>query len=759
LDNGWYNNSILTPSVLGFNNEFNLFFQKLTPKNSTKNNLSLVANFSNLSTSFYQYYENNDRVRLYNFSYGFGNEKLAIGFGYNFWKISNPNIDKQNFYTVGFSYRPLKFFAFDYGFSKSLKSNKELNYGAIGIRPFSTDILTLFADGSIIKDRKDWSYGISSNFIDGIKLIASFNSNHFINLGIALELNNFGISTSYKSNSDNYNKLTTFRIGSFHANSILNKIEEKYSNNFVKYDFNNTIKYQKYILFDNSYTLLNLLNEFEKIKNDPTIKGILINTSGLQANREFLWELREKLLELRENGKKILVYIDNANIDIYYFATGADKIIMDPQGMLSITGFAAGRSYYKNMLDKIGLGIDELRFFKYKSAVENYSRDKQSEADSIQRYRMIEVFYNVYKSDITKARNFKPEQWDSLVNKYIYYLPSFALENNLVDKIARWSEIEDEKELFNGKPQFKNISISQNTTTWGKKKKIAIVYAIGACSMDDGITARNLVNDIKAVMTDDNIDAVILRVDSPGGDPLASDLIAEVIRKYKHKKPVIISQGTVAASGGYWLSMYGTKIVASPLTITGSIGVISAWIYDNGLKEKLGITTSKMKIGKFADMNFPFTLPILPIGIPDRALTIEERQQMETGIKIMYKDFVTKVANGRDLDFNYVEPIAQGRIWMGEDAKNIKLVDEIGGLEKSIKIAKELANISSNEEVTIIEMPKERLFNIDIMSFIGFKSYNNLEKYFLLSKLVQEINNKPSTILPLDLYFDYILSN
>ena len=744
----WNSNNIFLPSVNSFNNENNFFFSFYKNKGE-KYNYSLRLDLQSSSFSYYQLYQN--KLQLYNVSTGFGDKDFSFGVGYTFWKGEKQLYQKENFYTLSTTLRPLKYFSVSYGINSTFKDKNNSSYGEVGIRPFGNDILSVFADGEIYKSDKSWSYGISSNLIQGMTFYASYNSKHYVSLGLSLQLNNLGIFSSYASHSGDNITSNSIRLGTYHSNKIIQYIEKETVNKYYKYELNRNINYQRYQFFDNSYTLLGLLKEFEAIKNDISIKGIVINTSAMYANREMIWELREKLKELKDNGKKIIIYIDNANIDIYYFATVADKIVMDPQGMLSITGFVTGRSYYKNMLDKIGLGFDELRFFEYKSAVETISRTRHSTADSIQRFRMIEVFYETYKKDICAARNIKTEQWDTLVNKYIYYLPKLALENNLVDVIARWSELQDNKELFEEKPTIGKFFLTKEDNQWSKKKKIAIVYAIGACAMDEGITARRLVNDMKQVMTDDDIVAVILRVDSPGGDPLASDLIAEIIRKYKDKKPVVISQGMVAASGGYWLSMYGTKIVASPLTITGSIGVISGWVYDNGIKDKLGITTSKVQIGKFADMGYPFILPILPIGIPDRKLTQEERKQMEEGIKIMYKDFVDKVAKGRNLKFDEVEPNAQGRIWMGEDAKNIKLVDEIGSLQFSINLAKKLSKISDDEEIVLIEFPKPGLFNFQISELLGIKSYitnNHIVNYF---KDIQY----PKAVLPLDLYLEY----
>ena len=285
---------------------------------------------------------------------------------------------------------------------------------------------------------------------------------------------------------------------------------------------------------------------------------------------------------------------------------------------------------------------------------------------------------------------------------------------------------------------------------WGERPKIAIIYALGACAMDDGITARNLVKDVEAVTNDTRVKAVVLRVDSPGGDGMASDYIAEALRKCKEKKPVIISQGYVAASGGYWLSMYGDTIVAAPNTITGSIGVIAGWAYNKGFKDTLGMTTDHVKVGKHADLGFGMTLPLIGVSLPDRDFTPDERSRLETEIKTMYKEFVTKVASGRKKQFDEIEPIAQGRVWSGYDGKENGLVDILGGLETAIQIARDRAGICPKADVEIVELPEKGWF--DMSGFMPKLLPFSVEDDPVLKhlKFRLEHNGQPMPIMPMD---------
>jgi protease-4 len=287
---------------------------------------------------------------------------------------------------------------------------------------------------------------------------------------------------------------------------------------------------------------------------------------------------------------------------------------------------------------------------------------------------------------------------------------------------------------------------------WGEPPRIALIYALGVCAMDEGIKARSLVNDVEAAANDSRIKAIVLRVDSPGGDGMASDYIAEAMKRAKSKKPVIVSQGYVAGSGGYWLSMYADTIVAAPSTITGSIGVIGGWMYNKDLKEKLGFSTDHVQVGTHADLGFGFKLPFVGGGLPDRNLTEQERSVAERAIKTYYADFVKKVAEGRNTTSEKIEPLAQGRFYSGTEGKNVGLVDVLGGLEDAIRIARQKARISDDQEVTIVEMPRPGLFDFSglLPRLLGVEQPAPEDPLMGQLKFRLEHNGEPLPIMPLD---------
>jgi protease-4 len=443
-------------------------------------------------------------------------------------------------------------------------------------------------------------------------------------------------------------------------------------------------------------------------------------------------------------------------MDEYHFASIADKIVLDPMGTISLNGYIMGRTFFKGTLDMLGLSFRELRYFKYKSAAESYAREDFSEADREQRQKLINNNYDLAQREICEGRNFTPSYFDKLVDSTFMFLPDDAVKLKLVDTLARWSDIGDiiKKYERENKSLISANSLEEFNVPddyWGSKPKIAVIYAIGGTSMDDGIKARNLVKYVEAAMNSGNVKAIVLRVDSPGGDALASDLIAEVLRKGKGKKPIIVSQGYVAASGGYWLSMFADTIVAAPNTVTGSVGVIGSFMFNKTLKQDLGLSVDHVQKGKFADLGFGATLPLIGISLPDRDFTEEELKMAETGIKTLYKGFVEKVALGRKKSFDDIEKIAQGRVWSGSDGLKNGLVDVLGGLDAAIKIALQKTNLT-NSEYEIIEMPEPEWF--DLNSFLP--SFLRIEQKIVEDPFIRDLkfrlqyNGIPMPLLPLE---------
>ena len=698
----------------------------------------------------------------YRISLAAGDRTLSTGISYG-WTISNnPALDKSSLLTLGTLYRPVRYVSAGVTYVSALNTKGYVLTGDVAGRPLGNELVTIFADYILHRtpqlNQNMWSAGVAVEAMPGIRITGRYFNTDAFTLGVQFSLGNLGVETQAHYDGSQKYAYNSYgiRLGAYDRNIFTAYFHSQ--DKFVEINQPGRIDYQRYVLFDNTQVLSDLLNTIDAAKNDPSIAGIAINTSGMEANREKLWELREKLKDFKTGGKKVFIFIDRGDIDLYHFASIADKIVMDPFGAMILEGYLMGRTFLKGTLEKIGIGFDEWRFFKYKSADESISRDKMSDADREQRQKLIDDWYTIAKSDICEARHLTSEHFDKLINEEVIFLPQQAVEQGLVDSLGRWEVV---KELVKKETRSEGSFVSARSLEkfnlpydnhWGEPPRIAVIYALGACAMDEGITARRLVNDVEAAVDDSRVKAIVLRVDSPGGDAMASDYIAEAMKKAKGKKPVIVSQGFVAASGGYWLSMYGDTIVAAPGTITGSIGVIGGWFYNKGIKEAFGMSTDFVKVGAHADFGFGMTLPLIGVTIPDRNLTIDERARVESTMRALYKDFVEKVSLGRKKKTDEIEPIAQGRVWSGLDGKQNGLVDVLGGLETAINIVKERAGISKDQDITIIEMPRKGLidFGMFMPKLFGIAVKSASDPTVELLKFRLQHNGEPLPMLQME---------
>ncbi|MDP4114669.1 MAG: S49 family peptidase [Bacteroidota bacterium] len=734
---------------------------------STVTGLDMLLNFSskggnkafyaavpNFGFSVFHQAVNGLAVNDFRLSTGFGSGTISMGLAYGWSSGEKTAFNRADVFSAGLLTRPFKYFSL--GFWGNFSSVNDEGIVDAAIRPFGNEFVSFFADYAFrkneIPNENKWSAGATIEVFNGIRITGRYFENKAFTLGTEISLGRIGISSQEYFNTDGKYDVNSYgiRLGSLDR-TIFKAPDSKY----ISYSLNGDIKYQRFKWFDNSNTLLNLLDQIRSAKDDNSISGIVINTSGLSINQEQAWELRKELSDFKSKGKHVVIYIDRANITLYHFASVADKIILDPLGGISLEGYAMSRTFYKDMLEKLGIGFREFRYFKYKSAVENFTRNEMSPADKEQRKALVEGYYNTAKYDICANRNISHSDFDSLTNS-LYMVPGEALKNKLIDTIARFTDLNDIVNKFeNDNKSFisgNNLDcyLLPKDNYWGKKPEIAVIYAIGECAMDQGINARSLINYVNKAVNDNNVKAIVFRVDSPGGDALASDLVADALKKAKGKKPVIVTQGYVAGSGGYWLSMYGDTIMAAPNTITGSIGVIGAWYYEKGLKDKLGLNIDNVKIGRHADLGVAYVLPILNLAIaPYRDFTQDELNQQERTIKNFYSDFVSKVSLGRHKSYEAIDSIAQGRVWTGLTGKNIGLVDIIGNLNDAVKLA-EVKTGLKKEDYNLIEMPEPGLINFNsfLPKFINTEFIYNSEMDFLMFRLKN--NGVIMPIMPLD---------
>ncbi len=468
--------------------------------------------------------------------------------------------------------------------------------------------------------------------------------------------------------------------------------------------------------------LNDLVKSIRYAAEDEKIKGIYLNLSISPNSYATLEEVRDALLDFKKSKKFIVAYGEVMEEHSYYLASVADKIYLNPSGELLINGFSYSEPYLKNMFEKIGVEPILIRHGKYKSAGEPLIADKMSEENKHQ----IEVYaggiYDHFIDNVAKSRKKTFAQVKEISNKLLIQCPEDALKQGMIDKIVYEDEVMDElKKLTNTKEKDKLSFVNpgayaktaKDKSNITSKNKVAVIYATGDIvsgeSDNETCGSATLAESISKARKDSAVKVIILRVNSPGGSALASDVIWREIELAKKSKPVIASFGAVAASGGYYIAASANSIVAEPNTVTGSIGVFGLLFNAQKLlTDKLGINFQTVKSGQYSD-----------IGSPDRPMTADEREIIQKGVDRIYNDFVLRVANGRKLEIAKVDSIAQGRVWTGTDAKNLGLVDEIGGMDKALEVALKAAKIT---DYRIVNYPEQKSPFENILKNMGDKA-------------------------------------
>ena len=497
---------------------------------------------------------------------------------------------------------------------------------------------------------------------------------------------------------------------------------------------------------DPSVGLNTILESLHKAKEDKNIKGIYMELSTINSGIATVEEIRNALLDFKKSGKTIISYSEVYTQKSYYLASVADKIYMNPQGAMELKGLAAEIMFYKGLLDKIEVETQVIRHGRFKSAVEPFILDKMSNDNRLQTRGFMQSIWNFMLNNIASSRKLNFDELNTLTNNFSIREPEDAIKYKLIDKLVYKDEVLEELKKLTGvtkkedNPQLISLSKYSKGPSLEKKSlkdaQIAIIYASGEIESGEGasdkIGSETVSKAIREARLNDKIKAIVLRVNSPGGSALASEVIWREAELANKVKPVVVSMGDVAASGGYYISAASRKIFASPNTITGSIGVFGLiFNAQKMLNNKLGITIDTVKTNRLSDF-----------GSMSRALTAEEKQIFQQGVEKVYDTFTKRVADGRKMKQANVDSIGQGRVWSGVEAKNIGLIDEFGGLNDAIAAAAKMANIS---KYRTIELPKQKDPFTEILSELG----NEAETKYLNYKLGDEAKyfNKAQELL------------
>ena len=450
--------------------------------------------------------------------------------------------------------------------------------------------------------------------------------------------------------------------------------------------------------YQSSIGLDDILTCIKSAAKDPKIKGIYINTGSVSAAPATLKEIHDALVEFKESGKFIYAYSDSYTQGAYYLSSIADNVTMSSTGIIEFKGIALQVMFYKGLLDKLDVDMQVIRHGKFKSAVEPYLMDKMSEANREQMTLLANTLWNTMLEDMAKSRNIDKDQLNQIADGLFIGTADKAVESKLVDKTCYKSDVAQDLKQLVGVTEDKDLHLATlseyrkavKTETNAAKDEIAVIYAVGQItggkSVDDSMGSETMVKLIKEAYSSDKVKAIVLRVNSPGGDGTASDIIwHEIEQAKKASKVVVTSMGDYAASGGYYISCNSDYIIAQPNTLTGSIGVFGMIpSFQRALKNKLGVTVDGVTTNKHSDAVRTM-----------RPLNAEETAVFQEFIDGFYDVFTQRVADGRGMEQSAVDEIGQGRVWAGADALEIGLVDALGNIDDAVAKAAELAKLDS----------------------------------------------------------------
>ena len=496
-----------------------------------------------------------------------------------------------------------------------------------------------------------------------------------------------------------------------------------------------------------TYGLDDILTSIQKAKDNENIKGIYLQAGMMEASFASLEEIRHALKDFKESGKFIVAYGDTYTQGMYYLASVADKVIVNPQGSIAWQGLASQTIFFKDLLEKVGVEMEIFKVGTYKSAVEPFIATEMSDANREQITAFLTSIWGRLLEDISESRSIPTDDLNRYAEEFAMLSPAETyIANGLADTLMYKDGVLAYLKEMSGREADESLrtlsvedmkNVKRNVPLDKSGNIIAVYYAYGGIddtsSPEEGIDSEKVIKDLRLLREDETIQAVVFRVNSPGGSAYGSEQIWREVVLLKEKKPVIVSMGDYAASGGYYISCAADCIVADPTTLTGSIGIFGMFPNMEGLlTDKLGLHFNVVKTNKFADM-----------GDMTRPFNNEEKAAMQNFINQGYKLFVQRCADGRGMSVEAIEKIAEGRVWTGATAKELGLVDELGGLDKAIDIAAEKAGV---EAYSIINYPSQSGFFSTLMdegkdNYINGKMMDALGETYHYLRFVESLKD------------------
>lgn len=500
-----------------------------------------------------------------------------------------------------------------------------------------------------------------------------------------------------------------------------------------------------------SYGIDDILSSIRKAKDNENIKGIYLQAGALATSYASLQEIRNALLDFKESGKFIIAYADNYTQGLYYLSSVADRLLLNPKGMIEWKGLGASSLFYKGLLEKVGVEMQIFKVGTYKSAVEPYIATEMSAANREQMDAFLHSVWGQIISGVSVSRNLPADSLNVYADRMLMFHPAEeSVRCGLADTLVYRDDVRGYLKQWMGMDKDDDlcvlslddmIRVRSNDTKAKNGNVIAVYYASGeivdaGSSVDsyNKIVGTTVVKDLRKLKEDDQVKAVVLRVNSPGGSAFASEQIWHAVKALREEKPVIVSMGDYAASGGYYLSCAADTIVAEPMTLTGSIGIFGMVPNMKGLADKVGLSYDVAKTNKFADL-----------GNVMRPLNDEEKALMQMMVNQGYDTFLSRCAEGRHTTKEAIAKVAEGRVWTGEMAKELGLVDELGGIDKALKIAEAKAGV---DNYTLVAYPEqmgmwESLLEVSPANYIESKLLKDrLGDYYQSFDLLRNLREK-----------------
>ena len=500
-----------------------------------------------------------------------------------------------------------------------------------------------------------------------------------------------------------------------------------------------------------SYGIDDILSSIRKAKDNENIKGIYLQAGALATSYASLQEIRNALLDFKESGKFIIAYADNYTQGLYYLSSVADRLLLNPKGMIEWKGLGASSLFYKGLLEKVGVEMQIFKVGTYKSAVEPYIATEMSAANREQMDAFLHSVWGQIISGVSVSRNLPADSLNVYADRMLMFHPAEeSVRCGLADTLVYRDDVRGYLKQWMGMDKDDDlcvlslddmIRVRSNDTKAKNGNVIAVYYASGeivdaGSSVDsyNKIVGTTVVKDLRKLKEDDQVKAVVLRVNSPGGSAFASEQIWHAVKALREEKPVIVSMGDYAASGGYYLSCAADTIVAEPMTLTGSIGIFGMVPNMKGLADKVGLSYDVAKTNKFADL-----------GNVMRPLNDEEKALMQMMVNQGYDTFLSRCAEGGHTTKEAIAKVAQGRVGTGEMAKELGLVDELGGIDKALKIAEAKAGV---DNYTLVAYPEqmgmwESLLEVSPANYIESKLLKDrLGDYYQSFDLLRNLREK-----------------